>query len=187
VALLIIVAAWQNRDRTVYAPGFSEAKFRTIRLGMAKKDVLRILGNPMSIDSATGYIDWTYPKNRLCPDEPSSVEPNVTFRANVKGKIEAVYGDCSSADPKRHELVGHFLQELRKRLGEPERTLTVPDREYYWYSEMKNIKDRYIRGIVINDMGITGSIEAGRVGHYFEVDGVRPSPSNWIEWLEWNL
>jgi hypothetical protein len=190
--LILGIAAWQTRDPTVYAPGFTEARFRTIRVGMPKKEVIRILGDPVSIEPASGYIYWTYLTNGcgdkpLLPERPSVVQSDVTFHADLNGKIEAVYGDYVCLDLKKDGMVGHSLEEVRERFGEPKETLTVPNRDYYLYSKMQNFKGQYIRAIVIYDSGLVGSVDAGRIGYYIEVDGVQPSPSSWIEWLEWNL
>jgi hypothetical protein len=184
---VIVIAAWQNRDATIYAPGFTEARFRTIRVGMPKADVLRILGAPVSIDPALGYINWTYPKDHGCPDEPFGVPAQRTFSAGLDGKITEVYGDCDGPDGKPHGMIGHSLNDVRKQFGPPREILEVPDRDYYWYSKMQGFKGQYIRRIVIYNTGIVGSVDAGRIGHYIEVDGVQPLPSSWIEWLEWNF
>ncbi len=38
-------------DATIYAPGFSESKFRQVRKGMSKEEVLRLLGKPLQNDA----------------------------------------------------------------------------------------------------------------------------------------
>ena len=47
--------------RTKYAPGFSEAKFRQIRIGMSTGEVVRILGGPLYISYGGQNTEyWPY-------------------------------------------------------------------------------------------------------------------------------
>jgi hypothetical protein len=191
VFCLLLSLALLQRDTTVYAPGFTETKFRTIRVGMKREDVIRILGDPIQIDPAPGYIYWSYPTrgrgdHPSFPGGPTAPPSEITFHADLQGKIQAVYGDHLALGLKPGEMVGRSLDEVKKRFGEPT-VLTAPDRDLYWYTKCSNSKGDYIRFIVVNDDGLVGSVEAGRVGHYIEIDGKRPSPSSIIEWLEWNL
>lgn len=56
LALLILILApylyvvWTRCDATIYAPGFSEAKFHQITKGMTKAEVEYIVGKPLRND-----------------------------------------------------------------------------------------------------------------------------------------
>jgi len=56
VILLLLATAylhWGTRsDATIYAPGFSDSKFRRIEKGMSRAEVQSILGKPLT------HIEW---------------------------------------------------------------------------------------------------------------------------------
>lgn len=45
---------------TQYAPGYSEAKFKAIKLGYAEQVVLSSLGQPFSTEDTQPYVAWVY-------------------------------------------------------------------------------------------------------------------------------
>src|SRR6516225_2484311 len=64
----------QLSDTTVYAPGYSEDKFRRILPGMTEDDVLRLMGSPLEDESQSGSIVWYYgPPDLKIP--PNSMAP----------------------------------------------------------------------------------------------------------------
>jgi hypothetical protein len=67
---------------TVYAPGYSEDKFQSIRSGMSDSEVIRILGEPLKDDPNAGYRflaysattnDGDYPVRRIWLDQAGKV------------------------------------------------------------------------------------------------------------------
>lgn len=47
---IVLWIAWQSRDTTVYAPGFSEANFRAVPVGASRARVIQALGQPLSVE-----------------------------------------------------------------------------------------------------------------------------------------
>lgn len=67
ILLLVSVYLWTANstrcDATTYAAGFTEAKFKRVRHGMTKAEVLDILGKPLRDDHENSE-SWDYPNNR---------------------------------------------------------------------------------------------------------------------------
>ena len=60
-----LYVAWTRCDATIYAPGFSKAKFRQVHKGMAKAEVEHILGKPLK--NQDGRIEGcSEDENRWC-------------------------------------------------------------------------------------------------------------------------
>ena len=94
------------RDTTVYAPGYSEKRFRSIRLGMTDADLIQIMGQPFEDKSSGGYVNWYYGPPTLKVAENGSVSgPDYTYvRADGRGTIDAAAGSYLNAD--WNDLVG---------------------------------------------------------------------------------
>ena len=62
VALLCAVARpiVRHLDGTVYAPGFDEARFGQIRVGMADTEVEALMGPPLETWDWWGDVIWAY-------------------------------------------------------------------------------------------------------------------------------
>jgi outer membrane protein assembly factor BamE (lipoprotein component of BamABCDE complex) len=51
-----------REDRTTFAPGFTEAKFDSVKIGMSEAEVLTILGEPLEKDGHSDKRYWRYSK-----------------------------------------------------------------------------------------------------------------------------
>jgi hypothetical protein len=182
-----LAAKWVASDSTVYAPSYSAARFRSVRIGMSREEVIRLLGQPLSVQPAPGYILWVYAPSDGNPrprgNGPTNPSPETAFQADSAGKILSVAG--SYLDISNDDLLGHQLAEVRERFGEPLSVYSAPERELYWYSKIDGVKGHYVRYVDISSLGTVSEITAGRVGYYPGAEGERPS--NWLEWLEWHL
>jgi hypothetical protein len=49
-----------REDRTTFAPGFTEAKFDSIRTGMSESEVISVLGKPLEKDGHPDRRYWRY-------------------------------------------------------------------------------------------------------------------------------
>jgi SmpA / OmlA family len=193
VGLLLVVASglalkWGPRDSTVYAPGYSEARFRSIRVGMTREEVTRVLGEPLSIDPAPGYVVWVYaPINYRNPrppgNGPSIPPPRTAVQADLEGKIVSVYGVY--LDVEKDEFIGHQLADVRGRFGDPLEVYSAPDRDVYWYSKLDGVKGHFVRGIQISTKGSVCEVSDGCIGYYVGRDDEQNL--SWIEWLEIRL
>jgi hypothetical protein len=185
-----VVVIWLRSDSTIYAPGYSWSKFSSIRNGMTPEEVIRILGQPLSIEPFGGEIHWDYGLQGV-PElaasvggpisSPQSVEAN--FVADLVGKIIRVHH--AGVSPETGEMVGKSLDDLRTRYGAPTTVYTIPRQTMYWYSRLRNIKGEYVMAIHFNEEGRVYQIDADRIGHYCSTPGERPRPLSLLEWLEW--
>jgi len=166
---VLLGLAWSFSDTTVYAPGYSEAKFRAIRTGMSEAEVIRTLGQPLSVDPAVGYIVWTYgPGDDRNPQTPATapwdISATTTFTGDVKGKVTAI--DGAYLDTKESRLIGRRLADVRERYGKPLEVWAAPDRKMFWYSKLSGTKGQYVRSVDIDNLGQVRLITAGRIGYY---------------------
>jgi outer membrane protein assembly factor BamE (lipoprotein component of BamABCDE complex) len=190
VSLLVFLAIclavkWGPRDGTVYAPGYSEAGFRSIRVGMTREDVTRVLGEPLSVEPAPGYILWVYaPINHRNPrptrNGPSIPPPRTAVHADPEGKIISVDGVYLDVD--KNEFVGHQIDVVRQRFGDPLEVISAPDRDVYWYSKMDGVKGHFVRIVEISTKGFVSDVTEGCIGYYVGLDDERNL--SWIERLE---
>lgn len=173
-----------RRDSTIYAPGYSEGKYKAVRVGMSKDAVLKVLGPPLSVDAAPGYIQWTYTDHgdgiRQLPGGPA-IPPALTFvQADLDGKIISINGNF--LEIKNDEFVNHQLVELRAKFGPPHEIRSAPERDLYWYSKMDGVKGHFVRYIDISKEGTVTDVHDGRIGYY--VGSEDRQNLSWIEWLE---
>jgi hypothetical protein len=193
VGLLFFVAfglglKWGPRDRTVYAPGYSEAGFRSIRIGTTKEEVTRVLGQPLSIEPAKGYILWVYaPDDYRNPRQhgngPITIPAQTTFQADPAEKIVSIDGVYLDVD--KGDFLGHQLAEARLQFGDPFEVFSAPDRDVHWYSKMDGVKGHFVRAIQISTKGSICEVSEGCVGYYVGRNDERNL--SWIEWLEIRL
>jgi outer membrane protein assembly factor BamE (lipoprotein component of BamABCDE complex) len=188
VAAFGLAVKWGPRDRTVYAAGYSDARFRSIRIGMTKEEVTRVLGEPLSIEPAPGYVVWVYaPDDYRNPRQrgngPSIIPPQTSFRADPAGKIVSV--DGVYLDLEKNEFLGHQLADVRRRFGDPLEVYSAPDRDVYWYSKMDGVKGHFVRTIEISTKGSVCEVSDGCIGYYVGREDERNL--SWIEWLEIRL
>jgi hypothetical protein len=183
-----LAVRWLVKDDTIYAPGYSEARFRSIRVGMPRDEVIRALGQPVSVQPAPGYVYWTYALEgyrhpRPPANGPTYPPPETTFQADPAGKIVSVTGGY--LDVKEGDFLGRQLEEVRKRFGDPLEVQSAADRDLYWYSKMDGVKGHFVRIIHISTKGTVCDISAGCIGYY--VGAEDEQYLSWIEWLELHL
>jgi outer membrane protein assembly factor BamE (lipoprotein component of BamABCDE complex) len=189
LALAFCVASgWLRRDSTVYAPGYSEAKFRSVHVGMSREAVVGLLGPPLSVDPAPGYILWMYAASdfrnpRRPPNAPVSPPVQTFFHADLAGKIDSVEG--SYLNIKNDDFLNHHLEEVKAKFGDPFEVYAAPDRDLYWYSRMDGVKGHFVKFIDISRQGSVSDITAGRIGYYAGPEDERNLTR--LEWLDERL
>src|SRR4051812_37831782 len=137
ILIFSLAVALRPSDSTVYAPDYTEAGFRSIRVGMSRQHVMRTLGEPLSINPAPGYILWSCAPNGGKP-EPSGdggwVFPprRSNFHADPAGTIVSVDGDFLDLD--KDNFLGHPLRDAKARFGDPTEVYSALDRDLFFYS-----------------------------------------------------
>jgi hypothetical protein len=107
-----------------------------------------------------------------------------TNRSKRNTPLCHAYAECALALDK-DEFVGHQLDDVRKRFGEPLEIYSTPDRELYWYSRMDGVNGHFVRNIELSTKGGVINITQGCIGYYVGRDDERNL--SWIEWLEIHL
>ncbi len=166
-------AEMKKVDTTAYAPGYDEAKFRSIELGATEAQVHKLIGKPLRETKAKPQIDWYYgpPTLRITSDGgmfDTSGFFNAAWgytiaRANPDGKIVDILGGYFPEVPK--EMVGSNLVEMKKQYGEPIAIRTLQATRYLVYTGSKSSGSFRTRALGIDQDGKVVEIIAG---YYFE-------------------
>jgi hypothetical protein len=160
-------------DTTVYAPGYDEAKFRSIEPGMTEAQVHKLVGKPLRETRSKPQVDWYFgPPTLRVTDDGGMFDTSGFFnaawgytiaRADPEGKILEVLGGYFPDVPK--ELVGQDLEAMRKRFGEPIAIRTIKATRYLVYSGSRNSGSFRTRALGVDKEGkITDMI----AGYYFD-------------------
>lgn len=108
-------------DTTVYAPGFRQDRFDSIRVGMDEAEVRRLLGAPLSREEDPESTIWTYAPEGYAILPSGAVNdprlPRTVFAANSELIINYAAGHYVDNDPR--SFLGRPLSELRERFGPP--------------------------------------------------------------------
>ncbi len=147
-------------DTTVYAPGYSEQVFWTLRPGMSEGDVIRLMGKPLDDGSNEGYVNWYYgpPTLTVGADGAVSASGGWTYvRADGTGKIDGAAGNYLK-DPWE-ELIGLNLAEMRKRYGDPVAIYRHPTWRYLAYTATRVSGSYFIRRVFLDATGHVIQIE----------------------------
>ena len=160
-------------DTTVFAPGFDEAKFRSIEPGMAEAQVVKRVGKPLRETRSRPQVDWYYGPPTLRVTEDGGMFDTSGFfgtawgytiaRANPEGKIFEVLGGYFPDVPK--EMVGGDLEEMKKKFGDPIAIRTVKSTRYLVYSGSKSSGSFRTRAVGLDQAGKVTDVIAG---YYFD-------------------
>ena len=160
-------------DTTVFAPGFDEAKFRSIEPGMAEAQVVKRVGKPIRETRSRPQVDWYYGPPTLRVTEDGGMFDTSGFfgtawgytiaRANLEGKIFEVLGGYFPDVPK--EMVGGDLEEMKKKFGEPVAIRIVKSTRYLVYSASKSSGSFRTRAVGLDPAGKVTDVIAG---YYFD-------------------
>ena len=172
VPKLLRLAFEAIQDTTRYAPGYSEARFRSIRTGMPEAEVRRLLGDPLAVRAATEYVEWVYgPGNLevaedggLSWDVPSGTPVNTgtgytAVMADRNGVVTSLSGDFlkSSGDPSACKT----LNEIEARFGRPKKEIVQPSSRFLIYSGTEVSGSYYIRNVGLDASGRVNKVVAG--------------------------
>jgi hypothetical protein len=160
-------------DTTVFAPGFDEAKFRSIEPGMTEAEVVKRIGKPLREARSRPQIDWYYGPPTLRVTEDGGMFDTSGFfetawgytiaRATPDGKIFEILGGYFPDVPK--EMVGSDLEDMRKKFGEPIAIRMVRSTRYLVYSGSRSSGSFRTRALGLDKAGKVTDVIAG---YYFE-------------------
>jgi outer membrane protein assembly factor BamE (lipoprotein component of BamABCDE complex) len=118
-ATILLVLRDFSRDRSVYAPDFTEAAFQRIKVGMTERSVYSLLGSPLIRTEVDSQEAWCYADSQITAGWTTTVldlttEPDcVEF--DRKGNVAAVTGE----EPRRRIEPGARREVVLELLGEP--------------------------------------------------------------------
>jgi len=135
VGLILIIAtvaagwAWLAKDRTTYASGFRQQLFVTIKPGLPRDDVERILGDPLFEQDDPYPETWLYDES--VPRSESRIfrifQPSESVRFDAAGRILKISGFSA----ERLRGIGDRNGVLRT-LGSPTRRIAARARCAYY-------------------------------------------------------
>lgn len=167
--------AWYPRLDTAYAPGFSAAKFRSLRAGATMGEVRSLLGEPVSVTRQTQPEVWSYgfpywemaslssekglvlSGGTLRIDDYPAVRPDVYF--DDAGRVAG----APSWAPFSNAHKGDGKDDVLKVLGPPCMIVNADSFTYWNYSGPRSKDSNYERWSL--RFSATGRL----VGKYFEV------------------
>ena len=160
-------------DTTVFAPGFDEAKFRSIEPGMAEAEVVKRIGKPLRETRSRPQVDWYYgPPTLRVTDDGGMFDTSGFFgtawgytiaRATPDGKIFEVLGGYFPDVPEK--MVGSDLQGMKKKFGEPIAIRTIKSTRYLVFSGSKSSGSFRTRAVGVDKAGKVTDVIAG---YYFD-------------------
>jgi hypothetical protein len=160
-------------DTTVFAPGFDEARFRSIEPGMTEAEVVKRIGKPLREARSRPQIDWYYGPPTLRVTEDGGMFDTSGFfetawgytiaRATPDGKIFEILGGYFPDVPK--EMVGSDLEEMRKKFGDPIAIRAIRSTRYLVYSGSRSSGSFRTRALGLDKAGRVTDVIAG---YYFE-------------------
>jgi outer membrane protein assembly factor BamE (lipoprotein component of BamABCDE complex) len=77
---------------TRYAPGYSEAAFKSLKIGDTEQKVLSLLGKPMSTDGTEPFFEWIYSAEKQRHFSNSGEGSGTTVRFDGAGKVANISG-----------------------------------------------------------------------------------------------
>jgi inner membrane protein len=105
------VLAAMLRDRTVYADGFSEGRFRAIAEGQSQAQVRATLGTPIE-------EGWMYPPEGVSPADVSADNPGACAAVRFRNdRVSETF--APAACESRRVRPGQSKQEVERLLGRP--------------------------------------------------------------------
>jgi len=121
---------------------------------MVENEVIRLLGQPLSVRPSVECVIWDYvgpTRNPRDPNGPANTPETTRFTADITGIIKEVSGTYLKGDPKH--LLGQPLDMARARYGAPSEVIKVMARRYLTYATGTGDRSHYNRSIGIDATG----------------------------------
>jgi hypothetical protein len=161
IAFLItssLAVAWWAIDGTTYATGYSEWRFRSVKIGMDEKALIRLLGEPLHIEPNTERIVWTYIGPTTAENGAAMAPAMTTLTAALSGVINDVSGTYLRGDVKG--LIGRPLASAKERFGEPSGICKTTSRKVLCYATGPGSRSHFERRIGVDVLGRVSEIIA---------------------------
>lgn len=156
---------------TQYAPGYSERKFKSIKLGDSEQLVRSSLGQPFSTESTKPYEAWIYAADKQRQfsrtGEGSGTYTTIRFDANgqvvsISGMVQTSANTFSFGDGLNYlkltgaqieKLKGRSQGEIEKEFGPPVATYQDKTVKFLRYSKSPSSSNYHLRAIGVDDRG----------------------------------
>ena len=156
---------------TQYAPGYSEKKFKSIKLGDSEPLVISLLGQPFSADDATPYVEWIYATDdqRRFSRTGRGSGTYTTIRFDTDNRVVSINGAVQTSantfsfgdglnylkltETQIKKLKGSSQGDLRKQFGPPVATYEDKSSKLLRYSRSPSSANYHYRAIGVDKDG----------------------------------
>lgn len=156
---------------TQYTPGYSEKKFKSIKLGDSEQQVISALGPPFSTERAQPYVEWIYSADSqrrfLRTGEGSGTYTSIRFDSNdrvvsVNGMVQTSPGMFTFGDGLNYlkltkaqirQLTGSNSLEIKKQFGAPAAIYEDKTATFLRYSKSPSSANYHLRAVGVDKSG----------------------------------
>ncbi|HEX5222162.1 MAG TPA: hypothetical protein VFZ59_21590 [Verrucomicrobiae bacterium] len=156
---------------TQYAPGYSEKKFKSIKLGDSEQLVISALGQPFSTEDTKPYVAWIYAADNQerFSRTGEGAGTYTTFRFDTNGHVVSVAGMVQTSantftfgdglnylkltETQIGNLKGSTQDEIKKQFGPPTAIYQDKTSKFLRYSKSPSSSNYQLRAIGIDENG----------------------------------
>ena len=156
---------------TQYPPGYSEKKFKSIKLGDSEQLVFSVLGQPFSTESTKPYEEWIYAadKQRRFSRTGEGSGTYTTIRFDAEGHVVSISGMVQTSantftfgdglnylrltGTQIEKLKGSSQAEIEKQFGPPVATYRDQTVKFLRFSKSPSSSNYHLRAIGMDESG----------------------------------
>lgn len=151
-------------QKTQYAPGYSKAKFKMVRVGMSSEEVIALLGTPYRTSTQRWSEIWRY----FPPAKDQPPIDSVEFRQRIvpytytylsfspSGTVASFGGEYLGG-----ELVGLTKTQILARFNQPNESISNEYVLVFHYSGSRNSSHYLFRNVYLDASNRVTQTEAG--------------------------
>jgi hypothetical protein len=166
-----IAALYFHAFDTQYTPGYSDKKFKSVKLGDSEQFVIASLGQPFSTQSTKPYSEWIYSgvNQRRFARTGEGSGTYTTIRFDSSGRVESMggmvqesastvtFGDglnyLGLTTAQIDKLIGSSREEIKTRFGLPAATYENKSTKVLRYSRSPSSANYHLRAIGVDKDG----------------------------------
>ena len=166
-----IAALFFSSFDTQYAPGYSEKKFKSIKLGDSEQIVIASLGRPFSSKGTKPYLEWIYSaedQSRFSrTGEGLGTYTTIRFDTNnhvvsIDGMVQTSVNSFTFGDGLNYlkltslqikQLTGKSSDEIKKQFGPPAASYKDNTSRFLRYSKSPSSANYFLRAIGVDENG----------------------------------
>ena len=156
---------------TQYAPGYSEAKFKSIKPGDSEQQVISMLGQPFSTEDSKPFVEWIYSadEQRSYSRTGQGSRTHTTIRFDINDCVVSVAGMVQTSansftfgdglnylkltETKIKKLTGSSQDEVKRLFGPPTAIYEDKTSTFLRYSKSPSSANYHLRAIGVDKDG----------------------------------